>query len=317
MKLSFLKKTIPFLAAFSLYSSVNEPLKITFFSGYRNDSLHWHLQEGGTGFLTYSEIYRNLQFWENGIDLDVVHRDFFFNARGSYSTFGKGDLSQNYGRTLFSSATPQFSFDTQGWATDGEGSLGYTVELTPDRTYRVLFIPWIGYAVNYERIWSHGSKTKEISEGSLGPYQITSSLPDALHMLWYGLFLGGGFQVKPGGPFSFQGGYSYHWLYQSFESYDKQSYRLKNYPNSSSLDIDTKVHAKGNGNIGHSGWIELDWDFFPWQIGLGSSVRYFSTTLLPADLHLDISGNPSLEYQQKLKVRWTPISLWLNFSRSL
>ena len=50
-----------------IFATVNEPLRIELFSGYRNDRLHWHLQEGGTGTLNYSEKYRDLQFWENGL----------------------------------------------------------------------------------------------------------------------------------------------------------------------------------------------------------------------------------------------------------
>ncbi|MES2273480.1 MAG: hypothetical protein V4487_04760, partial [Chlamydiota bacterium] len=76
-----------FLAA-PLLATVNEPWRWELFTGYRNDRIHWHLQESEGGALTYSELYRDVEFWENGLTLKTIYRDLSFLLRGAYGTFG-------------------------------------------------------------------------------------------------------------------------------------------------------------------------------------------------------------------------------------
>ena len=91
-----------------LAATVNEPLRVEVFSGYRNDRIHWHLQQGGEGTLFYSEIYRDVEFWENGLMLKAIHRDLSFFLKGSYGTFGRGTIFQRYANQSFAIDQPKF-----------------------------------------------------------------------------------------------------------------------------------------------------------------------------------------------------------------
>jgi len=163
-----MKKLFLFLFATALAATVNEPLRCEVFSGYRNDRIHWYLPGQST-------LYRNVQFWENGLTLKAIHRDLTFFMRGSYSAFGKGTVSQ----------TP-----TSGWAADAAGYFGYAVNLTADRLYRVILTPLVGYSACFERLD-----------------------PTNLRLVWNGFFVGGGFTVDTTGRLVFNAGYSYHFMH--------------------------------------------------------------------------------------------------------
>lgn len=186
MKLFFL-----LLSFTGLFATVNEPLRIEAFSGYRNDRIHWHLQEPGeTGAFTYGEVYRDIEYWENGLTFKVVHRDISFFIRGAYGTFGKGTVTQRYPTT---SAT----FDTEGWTADISGYMGYAVNLTADRTYKFILTPLIGYGGYFEQLtWSN----------------------QKFHLVWNGICFGVGITVEPGGPTVFNVGYSYNLLHNQVHS---------------------------------------------------------------------------------------------------
>ena len=194
-----------------LFASVNEPLRLEVFSGYRNDRQHWHLQEPGSGgALTYSELARDLQFWENGISLRLIHRDIVFDMKGSYSAFGRGTVFERYAHLAFTSEQPRFEFSSHGFAADTSGYVGFAVNLTADRLYKVIFIPLLGFSAHFEQLWRRNG-TPSLFEG--GSFTMHSSLPHKLHQTWYGVFLGGGFQIEPIGRLVLETGYSYHWLH--------------------------------------------------------------------------------------------------------
>ncbi len=114
-------KFLFFLFAATLMATVNEPLRLELFSGYRNDRIHWHLQE-------YSEHLRDLQYWLNGLTLKAIHRDLTFFLRGAYGT------------------------SPSKWCADASGYFGYAVNLTEGRTYKVLLTPLVGYAGYFEKL---------------------------------------------------------------------------------------------------------------------------------------------------------------------
>lgn len=159
----------------ALFATVNDPFEIRLSSGYRADHIHWHQGE------VYSEEYKLIQFWENDLGFRVVYRDLLVKLQGGYSAFGTGTMLQRPSEEQFS---------TNGWAADGLGLVGYTVELTPDRTYKVLFIPLGGFSGHYETL-----------------------NPKDYNQTWYGFFLGGGFRFEPSGPLLFDIGYAYNWLH--------------------------------------------------------------------------------------------------------
>jgi hypothetical protein len=172
MRLRWLLLFLPCLAA----ATVNEPFRLTWQTGYRNDRLHWHLQDPGSGILTFSEKIRNLQFWENALSLRVIHRDLTLFVRGAYGAFGRGDLKNSL----------SFRSEVDAWSAGGWGYFGYAVTLTPDRVYKVILVPLVGYGVEAEKIHSN------------------------LRTCWYGLLFGGYFLVQPGNRLQFEAGYAYH-----------------------------------------------------------------------------------------------------------
>ncbi len=153
-----------------LFATLNEPLRVEWFSNYRNDRIHWHLPE-------FSEIYRDVQFWENGLNFKAIHRDLTFFVRGSYGTFGKGEISN-------------FDFSTKGWCADAVGYFGYAVNLTDGRIYKVILTPLIGYSGYFEQL-KH----------------------QPIRLVWNGFFFGGSLAILPNSPLSWTLGYSYHLMH--------------------------------------------------------------------------------------------------------
>ncbi len=284
-----------------IMATVNEPLRCGVFSGYRNDRQHWHLQDPGSGgALTYSELARDLQFWENGIYLRAIRRDIVFDVRGSYSAFARGPVFQRYANLGFTTEQPHFQFSSEGFAADTTGYLGFAVNLTADRLYKVIFIPLLGFSAHFEHLRrQHG--TPSSFDG--GFFTMQSSLPEKLYQTWYGVFLGGGFQIEPVARLVFQTGYSYHWLHCRFKTY------VENAVNT--VETKTKISVSAGGNMGHTGWAELDYLWTKlWRFGLGAQVHYFSSRVV--DASLDQNDEYSSE---KFKLRWTSVSGYLQASR--
>jgi len=308
-----------------LAATVNEPFRWEFTSGYRNDSLHWHLATGGSGLVTTSQIYRDVQFWENGLAIKTIHRDLAFCIRGSYAAFGRGSVVQKYPNLPFAYDEPEFRFRTDGWAADTSGYFGYAVNLTPDRTYKAILIPLFGYSAHFERLrGKEGSPDPWESAPAVGfnSYDMSASLPGSLHLTWYGVFLGAGFQVEPGGGVVMSGGYSYHWLNTRFKAQYEYGLSLFNPALSQAETNSYSFRAKGSGNLGQTGWLQIDFLVDElWRVGAGAQVHYFSTELMETALEEEtVQAFPSAavsqtEIGQKLKIRWTPVSGWLQFGR--
>lgn len=238
-----MRKILFFLAA-SLYATVNEPLRFELFSGYRNDKIHWHLQDPGNGgALTYSQIFRDLQYWLNGLVLKVIHRDLTFFLRGAYG------------------------FQGSQWCADASGYFGYAVNLTADRTYKVILTPLIGYAGYFE---------------DLHPFR----------MVWNGFFLGGQFTFETGGPLILTAGWAYNMMHTRVHTHIESG----------------PVKMSSGGNKGQTGWAQIDGKLGScWRLGVGGEVQYLTTRVVDATLG-DVS--------QKFKLRWMPISSWVQASRS-
>ncbi len=269
-----------FLSAAGLFATVNEPLRWEIFSGYRNDRTHWHLQDPGDGgTLTYSELYRDIEYWENGLVLKVIHRDLTFFLRGAYGTFGKGAVYQRYPETQTRTRST-----TSGWTADGSGYFGYAVNLSADRTYKVILTPLIGYSGYFEQL-----KRKDI--------------PGNFRLVWNGFLFGGGIAVEPGGNLIFNVGYSYHLMHNRVHTTAQDI-------GGASTRQSIKTSSGGNG--GQSGWAQMDWLLgYYWRLGIGGQIHYFSTRVVNATVEQAGRG----DYSQKFKLRWTPVSAWAQISR--
>jgi len=264
----------PFLFLFSLSATINDPFRCEWFTGYRNDRIHWHLQDAATNTVTYSELYRDVEFWENGLVFKVIHRDIVFFVRGSYSAFGKGQLQETQ------AGIRQPRSHTTGWAADASGYLSYAVNLTNGRVYKWIFMPLVGYSGYFERL---------------------RAPPQNLRQSWYGVFLGAGLQIEPGGRLLFNLGYAYHWPHLHFTTHFL----------SSSEPTTNSFHTDQGGNLGQTGWAQVDYRFGKvWRVGLGAQVHYFSTPFS----NVDTSQTPT---SQTLKLRWVPIDGWMQISREL
>lgn len=310
---------------FPLAATVNEPLRVEFFSGYRNDRIHWHLQQGGEGTLLYSEIYRDVEFWENGLTMKAIHRDLSFFLKGGYSTFGRGAIFQRYANQSFATDQPKFQGSSNGWAADGSGYFGYAANLTADRTYKFIATPLIGYSAHFEQLKRGGIspspfESNEAIEAS--SYTMSSQLPRALHLTWYGFLFGIGINIQPGNRVIFDAGYSYHLLNVNFKTQVENQISLFNPDLISDEKTYFSVHPKTGGNHGHTGWAQLDFLLSrAWRFGLGAQIHYFVTNVLETDRNQEVtnllSSDPSTssEIDQKFKLRWTSVSGWIEASR--
>lgn len=273
-------------------ATVNEPLRCEITSGYRNDRIHWHLQEPDSGgVLTYSELYRDVEYWENGLDLKVIHRDLTFFLRGAYGTFGRGTVYQRYANLA---GQPHFRFDTDGWTADAVGYFGYAVNLTADRIYKVIITPLIGYSAYWEQLKrTKGRATSGILEG------FQSQLPGDFRLLWNGVLLGGAFLIEPANKLIFNVGYTYHFIHNRVHTHVENSFTSES------------IKTSSGGNKGHTGWAQLDYTLnCLWRVGLGAQMHYFFTRVVDAAIH-----QPSGNFSENFKLRWTSVSGWLQFSR--
>lgn len=291
-----------FALPLALFASVNEPMRWEWQTGYRNDDLHWHLQNPGDGSeLTYSERYRNLQFWENALAVRVIYRDIAVAIRGA-GAFGSGPLRQRFSGLDFTGEQPQLYFSTDAWTLEGWGYFGYSVNLTADRVYKVILVPFVGCSVNYEHLNRHGNHTA-VGEG----FSLQSTLPGAEKICIYGPLLGGFFLIEPGGRMQFEAGYAYHRLHLRFKSKIETDVTLFS---SGALVSQTEtlesLKVKDSSNLGHSGWARIDTlATKAWRFGLFAQIQYFSSRILDVALQ-NKTANTSTS--QKYKVRWTAIS---------
>jgi len=318
--------SVYFLFSVPLLATVNEPFRWEFFSGYRNDRLHWHLLTGGSGVVTASEIYRDVQFWENGLTIKTIYRDLVLSLKGSYSAFGRGTVFQKYGTLPFATDEPEFRFSADGWAADTSGYFGYAANLTSDRTYKAILIPWFGYSAHFERLKRQGGQPNPWTSGNAvgaTSYSLVSSLPGWLHLTWFGAFIGGGFLIDPGGRLVFSGGYNYHFLNSRFKTEYKYTASLFNPALTSETENSFQFKSKGSGNLGQTGWAQVDYVISSlWRTGLGAEIHYYSTELRDTTLNeQSLSIVPpgvamSLAMAQKLKIRWTSIAGWIMASRT-
>jgi len=301
-----------------LCGSVNEPLRWEWETGYRNDTLHWHLKNpADRGDVSYSERYRDLQYWENALTLRAIYRDIAIFVRGSFGSFGQGSLKQKYANLNFTPETPIFSWLPSSWNSDCWGYFGYSVNLTADRIYHVILIPMIGYGLNIEQLNSDGLRT--FSGSAIFPAQsfsMTTVLPGKERMCWFGPLFGGVFIIQPGGRLQFEAGYAYHRLHLRFRMKRKTKVSLYS-ANGDLMQINErleKVKIKDGSNLAHTGWGRVDYFLFDnWRVGLETEIQYFGSRILDAAIKNEATSERS---SQKFKARWTAISGTFVLSRT-
>lgn len=303
------------LLVFGLSASVNEPLRLELSTGYRNDRFHWHLQNPGDGSeITYAELDRDIQFWENAFVLKSIYRDLTFFLRGSYGVLGRGNVFQKYADLSFTTDQPHFQFITHGWCAEASGYFGYAVNLTDNRTYKVILIPILGYGGYFEKLdRKEGRPNPFFSLNAVGANEYTmASQARPLHMSWNGYFIGAGFIIEPGNPLVLQAGYSYHFIRARLHTKILSEVTLGSPPISETASS-FSVKATQGGNLAHTGWLQLDYKLdCNWRAGVGGLIHYFSTSVFRTTLHTSTGKK-----DQMFKLRWCPVSGWIQFSRDL
>lgn len=289
-------------------ASVNDTIRYEWMTGYRNDTMHWHLIDGHN--LVYTEKARDLQFWENSLALRAIYRDIAFFARGSFGAFGSGPMKQRFTNLSFTSDSPTFHWNAKAWNADGWGYFGYSVNLTEDRTYQVILIPMIGYGVDYENL--HRSGSQEMSGEANPPdvsYSMTSTLPGHERMCWFGPLFGGVVVIQPSEPMRFETGYAYHRMHLRF---DTKRLVQETLSESSSESFD-KIKVKDGANLSHSGWARIEYQSGAWRTGLEAQIQYYASRILNASIK---DEETSVKSSQKFKARWTAVSGLLSLSRT-
>jgi hypothetical protein len=319
MKIHYLSLALLFSS--SIWGSFSEEPRLQYFTGYRNDQLHWHLQDpGDEGQLLYSEAYKNLQFWENALSLTVYHRDIYVFLSGSYAAFGQGGiLRERYAHLPYAANQPRFMFTPQGWASDGSGHFGYCINLTEGRLYKVLLVPFLGGSMHYESLERNDPKPSlEESSQAIGAssYTMSSQLPGRLNLTWYGFLVGGFFHIDPGSRLLFDVGYYYSWLHLHFHTHYANEVSM-GAPLFTNQTAHSSIKAKTAGNLGHTGWIKGSYRLnAAWQAGLAAQINYFVSRDLDAKNKQSLSNQPTIKTSEKLKIRWTAVSGWATLSRS-
>lgn len=290
---------------FALFATVNNPPQIALLSGYRNDHIHWHLKQGDT-FLS-SERTRNIQFFENGLSFQTVHRDIALYAAGGYGALGRGELKEQLGHLPFTNDTPVFLFSTHGWAIDGTGYVGYAVNLTPERTYQVKLIPLAGFSGHYEVMTREGYSSFETPA-----YTISTSFPKNYQQTWYGPNIGALFQIEPGNNLQFQVGYAYHWLHLRVSTQSKEQ---TNFPDTPT--ITSKFTLSRWGNFGHSGLVGIE-TFLnkSWRIGAILQMNYYFSGNHPIEVEQRFDSTAIID-KETFKLRWFSIRGLISISKTI
>lgn len=253
--------------------------------------------------LAYTELYRDVEFWQNGLSFRVIHRDFSFFINGAYGTFGRGTLFQKYSDLNFTPEHPEFNFSTEGFSADVSGYLGYAVNLTDARTYEVLFTPFIGYAGHFERLSRGDSHPRPYIVGGIN---MTSSCPKDFRLTWNGFQFGGDLAVDPGNRVHLRTGYAYNLLKMHLHT-------LYRYENGGQKTLN-RIKAIQGGNPGQTGWAEIGYSLNQiWRIGLGGLINYFPAQVINTTMQREVDGVKT-EIPTQLKLRWTSISGWLALS---
>ena len=313
------------LLPLSLFATVNDPIRCEIMTGYRNDRLHWHLQSpGDSGALSYSERYTNLNFWDNELVIRAIHRDLVLYLQGGYAAFGTGDLVQRYANLSYATDQPHLQFDNNSWAADAMGYVGYAVNLTAGRTYKFIVMPLLGYTAEFEQVRRQGT-SQYSSDDAVGAtsYRLDTRFPKTLNQTWYGFFVGGGLRFEPGGRMIFECGYAYNWLHLYFKTqFEETLFQFDGAALQTETQTISRVKTKSTGNLGQTGWASLEyWLDQAWRAGLAAQVRYFTSSVLTVNQKDAITpiapaaAASNTEFPQKLKLRWTSISVFFTISR--
>lgn len=306
-----------FLITCPLVATVTEPWGIKLESGYRQDHIKWRLDEEITA-LPYKEKYKDLKYFQNSLEIQKIYRDIYFDMSGSYSAFAKGEMEQE-------SSLNRFFFNTDGYSYSLSSSLGILANLTPDRHYQVILMPFFNYSFFSLRLNRKNSSPEYTDPLTSSIDTLTfATLPKQLKNDWYGPAIGMQLWVRPYCPIEFQLGYSYHWLYLKSD-FEIRSNTREVMPGdvliSDILQIQ-KGKVNSSGNLGHFGFIKSHYNAGDcYKVSLAGYIYYVSSQIHSVDVkqtEQELVGTPFIvqtESKRKYKLRSTSVQILLGITR--
>lgn len=301
-----------------LFGSITQPFTMDLGNGYREDHLLLRLfLPGDASTRIYQEKYKHLRFLQTDLTLRTIQRDIFIWINGGAATIGKGSLSQGSFQLDFTDTSPSYLYDTDGYAFHAIGLLGYGVNLTPDRYYRVVLTPTVGYSGYWEWIKPNSPKPNPDQIPLTGDSfaNVAASKPRKTFFRWNGFVLGANIHLAPGGPVFFDLFYAYHFL----QFRERVSFKLDidRFSDPDTLTTATSLTFSGrpktNDANGHLGMIKASWPFSKhWEGSLLGKIFYFSTHIGDFDLQEeDLTTFPasSSTTTDKRKFKFTQLSL--------
>jgi len=278
-------KFLFFLFPICLFGSVCVPFTMDLKTGYRQD--HIRIKTVLPGENLAREKYKNVRFYQTDLTMRTIQRDIYLLLNGGYGALGKGEAFVNPYPLDFTSVPTSFALCTEGNSYHVKGIFGYGVNLTPERYYRVVLTPLVGYGA----IWQYLKRkdpspnpfTASNAPGQTNTFSLSiNESDDNLYTSWRGFIVGGNLWITPGGPFSLRLDYGYHFMKVYQNLFQEQS--ILRYDGNDSLTnreiLTYKTRVRKNGAHGHSGSFEIIY-LLTEHLNLsleGGAFYYFSTT---------------------------------------
>ncbi len=265
----------------SSFATVCVPFSIDLEQGFRQD--HLKIKAFFIGDDLQKQTYKNVRFYQNFVTFRTVQRDIYLLVKGGYAFFGKGKAFFEPENLSFTSTPTPFVLQTKGESYDLKGVFGYSVNLTPERYYKVVLTPLVGYQALWEKL-KRSQTLPDPFEGDLGGgaffQRSFSASSKNLWTKWMGPFIGVNFWIDPGGPFSMRMDYAFHFIQLKQATFQREN--IFQFDTSGVLTnfqtITFNSHTKKKGAHGHSGAFELIYLFSSkWNFSLGGNIFYFSS----------------------------------------
>lgn len=297
-----------------LAATIVVPWTVELDTGYQEDHFNWRIQDkGNPSTELIGEKYSDIKFWSSRLRLYTVYRDLYVSVNFDYGVFGKGKLDQQSVAGSETTTNPRFNFTTTGHNYLAKITGGYQCNLTPMRYYQVILTPIFGYSLSYEKL----RRKPEQVEYNTATLEIDSNPGEPLTMHWSGPFAGVEIIMNPSGPFHYEIGYAYNWLYVHQSIFSQ--IRVKNFDSGGDLTADriitTKGKVKTGGALGQSGFARARYRFSNrWALGLLGMIEYRSSAVEAVNV-INRTQNlvPPAEtvdvvISRNYKSRWTVIS---------
>lgn len=212
MKFKVLFSSLIFFSCFSYFSS-DLPLSISVNSGYRFDQFNYKiLSDTQENELVYEEKFKSPQYWQSSIAFSVLKNGFYLSTDFNYAQL----LNKKMKLTDTDMDLNEYLFDyiARGYDLDSSFEVGFGANLTPDRVYKFLVMPIVGYS-GFWKFYKRKDQTPDPDKVFINGYDINSysSLSKRkLSQIWYGPYIGGKLIIIPNNLVEFDLSYHFNWM---------------------------------------------------------------------------------------------------------